>query len=1351
MRVVKILYINLVLLFCFVQYVAGQELEINKFSRFVNLNVQDGLSHNEINDILQDANGFMWFATENGLSRYDGYSFMNFYASPNDSTTIPGNSVVTFELDNKNQMWIGTTEGLCCLNFSTGVISRFMAKMGDPNTPRSNHICKLYFSHKTNLLWIESYGGILTSYNSSTNSWKHYTHKSSSQPYYRYHTIFEDAYGDIWVGGRNTPIMKLDFENETFSYIKALGKVKGAKRDDDVAEIFQTSQGNWYVMGLDGIYEFFPDGQQFNKVFSSSTFSATEDDEGNVWFGSGYGLLKYTPKSNSFVAYRNNKNNSNSIANNHINAVFIDNVGNIWAGTENGVSLLSSKSRRFYYSYHIPGDEQSLSDNEVSAIAQDSIGNIYVGTPSNGLNILSKGMKQFTHTQGKRGNPNALSADRIRTLYVDSEGMLWIGLWAGVGFNKYNPYTKQFSKYEIDNTSFKYDWYNAFLEDSKKNFYAGVWGSKGVLKFDRSKGVFTGEHFMNNSKPSQKPIRSIQHDGLGNYFMLSKLNEPYVYRYSSELDEYSSHRFQNIDSRGIADLNSLQLNLPFPLHSIVNMHSDGKGIVVFATHKGIFRWTQEHGFSSLYRGNCNPVDIKISKTNQVYLVNEKELTVLNEKGRITYKILLPKNGVERIEVADDGSLFLFNSKEFFYGKPNVDASNFSGFSKVSYPETVVLNDVAFINKAVYISTSAGLLKWQDSNNDESKKTYSELIRIADFPVTHIAQLNSSSIMVFSPLGIYLLNTKTDKVNLFNLKNIPEGFTTNISTSAMLSANTIWVGSEAGHFQINIETGSIINTNLPGNDRISSHLVTTLLEDDKNNLWVGTSNMGLNRIDRSTGYIEHFYAPELPSNHVNATCFSPDGKLWVATTEGLCFIVGSSVEKITDIPSQLDIRSVAEDKNGMIWAGTSNGLLTIDPNTHRVSTYNEFHGFPSADFTRASLKLNHDTLIFGTAKGLVVFNPSVVSNSSNSSSKVSITHFDVFDQTQNYFINHNDTIELKYNQNFFEIYFSLGSYGFAKGANYAYKLNTVDPDWVTTSEQKAAYTNISPGKYTFYVKQGKVNEQTLTSVTTLHVFIKPAFWQTVWFKILVVFSLLIGIFGYLFTYIRQLKAASLNTELEQKLLISQMNPHFIFNSLSAIQSFMYRNEAEEAGNYLSSFSRLVRLILENSRSTGISVAQEVQTLELYLELQKLRFPDKFDYCINLAPELKQSSFKIPPMMAQPFIENSIEHGLLHKQGKGNIIVELSEQNGLFKIVVEDDGVGLTKSKQISISKNHSHTSYATSITHERILNMAKGRKKEIGVGVKVIDLFALGKIGTRIEIAFPVISPHTNNNINKDYD
>jgi len=1346
MRYIKIPYVSLLLLIFFSQYAVGQEVEVNKFSRFVNLNVQDGLSHSEVNDILQDTNGFMWFATENGLSRYDGYSFVNFYFNPTDSTSIPGNIIVSLALDSKNQLWVGTTDGLGCLNLSTGVISRFMVEIGNSNTPRSNHIRKLYFSSKTNLLWIETYGGILTSYNISTNSWKHYTHQSSSQPYYRYHAIFEDNHGDIWVGGRNTPVMKLDVENESFRYINALGKVEGAKRDNDVSEIIQTTQGNWYVMGLDGIYEFFPDEQQFNKIFSSSTFSAAEDDEGNVWFGSGYGLLKYAPESNGFVAYRNNKNNSHSIANNHVNSVFIDNVGNIWAGTENGVSLLTSRSRRFYYSYNIPGDEHSLSDNEVSAIAQDSIGNIYVGTPNNGLNILPKGMKSFTQIKGERDNPNTLSAERIRTLYVDSEGMLWIGLWAGVGFNKYNPYTGRFSKHEIDKSSFKYDWYNAFLEDSEKNFYAGIWGNLGVRKFNRNQGTFTNEHFLNNSKPSQKAIRSIQHDGLGNYFMLSKLNEPYVYHYSTEFNEYTSHSFMNFDSGSISDLRSSVLNLPFPFDSIVAMHSNGKGIVVFATNKGVFSWSDGDGFNSLYRISCNPVDIKISETNHVYIVDRKDLTVLNEKGSVIQKVALPNNGVTKIEVADNDSLFLFNSKEFFYGKLNTDASNFSGFFKVSYPETVVLNHVAIINKTVYISTSAGLLKWENSNNVEGGKSYTELKRILDFPVSHTTQLNSSSIMVFSPLGIYILNTKTDKVNLYNLKNISEGFTTNISTASMLNANTIWVGSEAGHFQINIESGEIINSNLPGNDRISSHLVTTLLEDDKNNLWVGTSNMGLNRISKPTGYIKHFYAPELPSNNINATYLSSDGKLWVATTEGLCFIADDFVIRITNIPSQLDIRVIVEDNDGMIWAGTNNGLLTINPETYTINLYNEFHGFPSANFTRAGQKLKNGTLLFGTTKGLVAFEPSVIFTDFNFSNRVGITHFDVFDQTQNYFINHNDTIVLSYKQNFFEIYFSLGNYGFAKGASYAYKLNSIDPDWVTTSEQKAAYTNISPGRYTFYVMQARSNSQTPASITALHIFVKPAFWQTIWFKMLVVIILLSGIFGYLYTYIRQIKAASLNIELEQKLLISQMNPHFIFNSLSAIQSFMYRNQAEDAGNYLSSFSRLVRLILENSRSASISVEQEVQTLELYLTLQKLRFPDKFDYSINITPGLKHSTFKIPPMMAQPFIENSIEHGLLHKREKGNIHIELSEQNGLFSIVVEDDGVGLKKSKEINLNKNNLHTSYATSITHERIMNMSKGNKR--GVGVKLIDLFAQGKIGTRVEIVFPVIPLHTDNNINR---
>ena len=1322
-----------------------QQVDVDRFSRFANYTVQDGLSHNTVNDIIQDKNGFMWFATENGLSRYDGYSFVNFFHNPENPNSIPGNSVLTLAIDSQDFLWIGTTDGLCRLSLDHGNIQHFQATIGDPNSPRTNHIRKLYFSAKSNTLWIETLGGVLSSFDIKTEKWKHFSHIASAQPYYRYHTIFEDSHGDIWVGGRNTPIIKLNKRNETIHNIYSGDINAGGKRENDLADIYETSKGKWYVMGLDGIYEFFPYTEKFNRIHSSSSYSVVEDTAGALWFGSGFGLLKYDDAKNQFVAYRNNKNNPKSIVHNHINKVYIDKAGNIWAGTREGVSLLSQRSKNFSYYFHIPGDDKSLSDNNVTAIAQDTDGTLYVGTAHHGLSILEPGHSEFKQIQGKRGSDNWLSSERISSLYFDSEGILWIGLWSGVGFNSYNPKTKTFKRYALEQNTLRSDWYNAFLEDSEGHFIAGLWGARGAMYFDRDKGMFTGEHYITYNKPYNLPIEKIMHDGTGNYFMLSRPTTGYLYHYSDDNSRYKSYAFSPHPERGDVSNRVTKTNLPFSYTTLNGMANNGRGLSVFSTNSGLFTWDQGNGFQSFYEKNIEPIDVKISSQNRVLLLEHEQLSIFDSSGSVVFTSQLPPGRIKQLELISSDTLVLIGEKELYIGTIDYQKP-LDSYQRILFDEFGLINHIEVVKGDLWLSTSSGLLRVKLNEIKVSDSGCWEGDLALSVPVTSTLTMNDKQLVVFSPLGIYKYNPTTGTCSPIQFSNVPEGFRTSIQSATLYNNSTIWVVGEVGHYQVNINTGEIINTNLPDSDRLSSHLTSSLMEDANGDIWVGTTNMGLNRISRSTGIIKHFYEPEIPSNYVNTTLEATDGKIWVATRNGLCYIVDDFVINISNIPSGLDIRSLVEDHKGNVWAGTNNGLLVVNPSTFSFDVYNVFNGFPSTNFSKACVKLNDNRFAFGTSEGVVVFNPNQISTVNNTSTDVAFTHFDLFGIPQNLFMVSNDTIQLTHTQNFFTINFSAADFGFGDGTTYFYKLQGVDPTWTLTQSSSVSYTNVRPGRYLFQVAQLMANGKISDKSSTLIIRIKPALWQTLGFKLAIVLLVLGGIGAYAFTYIRQLKAARLNVELEQRLLISQMNPHFIFNSLSAIQSFMYRNQPEEAGNYLSSFSQLVRLILENSRSAFISLGQEVRTLELYLTLQKLRFPNKIDYAIEVDPNLLGADLWLPPMLAQPFIENSIEHGIMHKDGSGNIQVRFMAEGSNIMIVVEDDGVGLIKSKEINKSKRMSHTSYATSITRDRIKGFAGKYGKS--AGVNIIDLSDHGSQGTRVEITIPTVDHKISKNNNR---
>jgi sensor histidine kinase YesM len=207
-----------------------------------------------------------------------------------------------------------------------------------------------------------------------------------------------------------------------------------------------------------------------------------------------------------------------------------------------------------------------------------------------------------------------------------------------------------------------------------------------------------------------------------------------------------------------------------------------------------------------------------------------------------------------------------------------------------------------------------------------------------------------------------------------------------------------------------------------------------------------------------------------------------------------------------------------------------------------------------------------------------------------------------------------------------------------------------------------------------------------------------------------------------------------TEMSQTLLRSQMNPHFIFNAMSVIQSYIYENTPALASKFLVNFSRLMRLILENSSKEFIPLEIEEEILTKYLNTQKLRFENRFNFKINIEEELRIKRVLIPPMITQPFIENAIEHGQLHTISHGLITVDMTQSGDLLKISISDNGVGRTKAGKIK--KNKSHKSMAISITRERIEILNKKYKGKGNLSIEDFDLEK--KTGTQVIICLPII-------------
>lgn len=237
--------------------------------------------------------------------------------------------------------------------------------------------------------------------------------------------------------------------------------------------------------------------------------------------------------------------------------------------------------------------------------------------------------------------------------------------------------------------------------------------------------------------------------------------------------------------------------------------------------------------------------------------------------------------------------------------------------------------------------------------------------------------------------------------------------------------------------------------------------------------------------------------------------------------------------------------------------------------------------------------------------------------------------------------------------------------------------------------------------------------------------------------ILIFAVLLVAILFLYTRQKRFRIQKEKLDIEQKLLQIQMNPHFIFNSLQAIQSFILTNRQKESAGYLTSFSRLMRLILENSKHDLISLGKETDTLAYYLELQQLRFKNVFTYNIHVEPAIDKDFVMVPPMLLQPFIENAIEHGFKDMSEQGLLKVNISQTQGGLLFEVSDNGMGIERSKQFN-QENKRHRSYALEIIRKRIGVINESLRTAISLTIEDLSQNSPQQRGTRVKLYIPTI-------------
>jgi hypothetical protein len=275
-------------------------------------------------------------------------------------------------------------------------------------------------------------------------------------------------------------------------------------------------------------------------------------------------------------------------------------------------------------------------------------------------------------------------------------------------------------------------------------------------------------------------------------------------------------------------------------------------------------------------------------------------------------------------------------------------------------------------------------------------------------------------------------------------------------------------------------------------------------------------------------------------------------------------------------------------------------------------------------------------------------------------------------------------------------------------HFYYRLLPNQKNWVITQSKVIEFSNLKPDEYQLEIKGINPYGQSIKKSFSFE--IEPLWWQTKWAKIGFLFSLLI-FFMFISFILRKKELAKQRKKLiEQKekvefelyALRSQMNPHFVFNSLNAIQYYINDENYDKSESYLVKFSKLIRMIFEFSRFKSVKLKDEIKLLESYLEIEKMRFGEDFNFCIKIDPQLNLDQIEIPTMLLQPIVENAVNHGIFHKQGKGTICLEFKKlEENSFQITISDDGIGIKKSKEINKKSLKKHTSRSTEILMKRI--------------------------------------------------
>ncbi len=926
--------------------------------------------------------------------------------------------------------------------------------------------------------------------------------------------------------------------------------------------------------------------------------------------------------------------------------------------------------------------EHGLVQSQINALVQDNKGYIWIGTLGGVSKFDGTSFKNFSTKDGLINN-------QVNSIFCTKSNHIWFGSLGGVSI---------YDGKKFNNLTFKPKLSTFFVisitQDNQGNMWLATDGG-GFVKYSNNKFSYYNVSRILDSESNY--VRHIFCDKKGNKWLSTKKGI-FVFDSTNHIKDT------------IPEINASQVYLEN--NGTVWCSTFGNGIIKINADTNVNITEQSKGLIS------NSIRSFIAKKDGSFWFTSKSgiTKILNKKYRnFTLKDGLKTPNIKCIIEDNEGTLFM--------GSDGGGLIKFTNEKFISYTQSdsIISNTIMSItedrNGALWFSSYGnGVCKFEDNRYTY----YTEDDGLGNNTVWYSFVDTDNNVWFGTSTGISLFNGK--KIISYNAKH---GLNANkIYALAQDQNKNIWIGSKEGLSVLYLNQDSIFNFSedlkLPPNIR-------TILIENTSSIWLCSSE-GLVKFNPINQKCRFFRIENgLPDNSV--MCLVKDQKsntLWVGTKNGLAYLKNDKFIPVTiaDDYSSNNINFLTIDAFNSLWIGTNNGLYELKDLTKKqfaISSfirYSNLDGLKSLECNQNASFIDHkNNLWFGTNSGLTKHSLEIEKNVVLVP-QVNLKQIRLFFETQNWnqYANAFDennlpkNLVLPYNKNHLTFDFDGIFHKNPDKVRFKFKLDGFDEDWQPiTRANFVTYSNIPFGEYTFLLV-GSVDLVNWTNPVQFNITIKPPFWFTWWFYLLI----LLGLIG-LTWFIIELRIKRLNRKqatqlivdqakmlsLEQQALNASLNRHFIFNALNSIQYYINRQDKISANKYLTNFAKLVRKNLDSSLENEIEIDEEIERIELYLKLEQMRFQDKFDFEINCDNGIKNNSIKIPSMLLQPYIENSIWHGILPSEHHGLIILSIKKNDEKIVFNIRDNGIGIEQSLKEKLDKKQLHVSKGMELTKGRI--------------------------------------------------